>query len=154
MSKANVIKKLNKIAGQLNRPVVCEHDQEYEIDEMQTFVKMKSNHCYIIYTLNKRSRRVIDFTVGARTNENISKVVDSPKSLKPMQIFTDCLNVYPSLIDKNLHTASAHQINHLERFNLTLRTHLKRLARKTICFSKSQAMLENCLCIYLWNWCA
>ncbi|MDL2326931.1 IS1 family transposase [Bacteroidales bacterium OttesenSCG-928-A14] len=32
--------------------------------------------------------------------------------------------------------------------NLTLRTHLKRLSRKTICFTRSVEMLSSCLKLY------
>ncbi|HEX2845848.1 MAG TPA: IS1 family transposase [Chitinophagaceae bacterium] len=49
------------------------------------------------------------------------------------------------------HIANAYNINHIERNNLNLRTHLKRLSRRTICFSKSITMLEACLKIYFWN---
>jgi transposase-like protein len=38
--------------------------------------------------------------------------------------------------------------NKIERHNLTLRTHLKRLVRKTLCFTKSDEMLENCVRLY------
>ncbi len=34
----------------------------------------------------------------------------------------------------------------------TLRTHLKRLSRKSICYSKSEKMLENCLKMYWYGW--
>jgi hypothetical protein len=41
--------------------------------------------------------------------------------------------------------------NHIERKNLSLRTHLKRLNRRTICFSKSLVILSACLRIYFWS---
>ena len=101
--------------------------------------------------MNKRTKKVIDFIVGGRTKEHIGKVIDSLKSLNPKRIFADKLNVYPGLIGKALHIANAYKINHIERFNLTLRTHLKRLSRKTICYSKSLTMLIAILKIYFWR---
>uniref|UniRef100_UPI0038B39A68 IS1 family transposase n=1 Tax=Flavobacterium soli TaxID=344881 RepID=UPI0038B39A68 len=41
--------------------------------------------------------------------------------------------------------------NHIERNNLTLRTHLKRLNRRAICFSKSLIVLVFVLKIYFWS---
>ncbi|MBN9294195.1 MAG: transposase, partial [Flavobacteriia bacterium] len=41
--------------------------------------------------------------------------------------------------------------NHIERQNLNLRTHLKRLNRKTICYSKSLMMLLAVVKIYFWG---
>lgn len=150
ISKANVINKIKQIAKSLIKPEIKEDGQTYEVDEMHTFIKRKSDYCYITYALNKKTKQVIDLVVGNRTKETIGKVICSLKLLNPKRIFTDKLNVYPGLIDKNIHTTSAYKINHIERFNLTLRTHLKRLSRKTICYSKSGEMLENCLRIYLW----
>ena len=151
MSKSNVIKKLGQMASEMEPPVIQEDRQEYEVDEMCTFIGKKTNHCYITYAINKVSRQVISFVVGSRTKETIGKVIARLNLLNPMRIFTDKLNVYPGLIEKSIHVASSYKINHIERNNLTLRTHLKRLSRKTICFSKSIEMLENCLRIYLWG---
>nr|WP_317192641.1 IS1 family transposase [Flavobacterium geliluteum] len=38
----------------------------------------------------------------------------------------------------------------MDRKNLTLRTHLKRLNRRTICFSKSLVIFMAVLKIYFW----
>ena len=39
----------------------------------------------------------------------------------------------------------------IERLNLTFRTHLKRLCRKTICFSKSEQVHDKLIGIYIEN---
>jgi IS1 family transposase len=151
MSKANVIKKIKTLSSGIVFPKIEEANQEYEVDELCTYVKSKKNRCYITYAMNKRTRRIIAFIVGARTKDNISKVIMKLKELKPKKIYTDKLNIYPALIDKDIHGMNAYKINHIERFNLTLRTHLKRLSRKTICFSRSIEMLENCLRLYIYK---
>jgi len=151
ISKANVVRKIDHLAKKVRKPVIAESGQEYEVDEMHTFIKSKNHPCYIVYAINKRTKQVIDFTIGPRTKENISKVISTLLNLNPKKIFTDKLNVYPGLIEKNLHSTTLYKTNNIERFNLTLRTHLKRLSRKTICFSKSVNMLENCLTLYLLN---
>uniref|UniRef100_UPI00166D2F5C IS1 family transposase n=1 Tax=Aquaticitalea lipolytica TaxID=1247562 RepID=UPI00166D2F5C len=71
--------------------------------------------------------------------------------LQPDKIYTDRLNVYPSLIPKSIHRRFQYCTNKIERMNLTLRTHIKRLSRKTICFSKSEKYLEAHLKIYFWS---
>jgi len=118
---------------------------------MHTYIMRKANPCYIIYAINKTTKQIIDLAVGSRTKENISKVIESLNVLNPKKIHTDKLNIYPGLINSEIHSTSPYKTNHIERFNLTLRTHLKRLSRKTICFSKSIKVLENCLRIYFWN---
>lgn len=151
ISKANVVKQIRRIAARMIKPAINESQQEYEVDELYTYTGNKRNATYIIYAINKVSHKVIDFRVGARTKENIGSVINTLKPLNPKQIFTDKLNIYSSLIEKTIHISGNHKINHIERFNLNLRTHLKRLTRKTICFSKSIEMLAACLTIYFWR---
>ena len=71
--------------------------------------------------------------------------------LRQKKIYTDRLRNYSSLIDHSIHCISLYSTNHIERHNLTLRTHLKRLSRKTICFSRSAGILSAILKIYFWG---
>jgi len=142
---------MKKIANVLIKPREVETNQDYEIDEMVTYIGKKSpaNYSYIIYAINKSTGKIIDFFIGRRTKENLKKVVDKVMQLAPNKIFTDGLNIYPTLISPNIHFTRKHCINRIERFNLTLRTHIKRLNRKTICYSKCIEMLRVCVKLYM-----
>jgi len=150
-SKSHIVNKIRQIAERITAPVLQECQQTYEVDEMHAVVKGKGRQCYITYALNKVTKQVIDFVVGGRTRENIGKVIDSLMPFNPKKICTDHLRVYNGLVEKDIHVSNRYQINHIERFNLTLRTHLKRLCRRTICFSRSSEMLDCCLRIYFWS---
>jgi insertion element IS1 protein InsB len=91
MSKSSVLRKLVLVEQQTKKPNIDETNQEYEIDEMRTYIGNTENECWIMYALNKVTRDVIDFAVGRRTKENIKKVVDAVLALKPKRIFTDGL---------------------------------------------------------------
>jgi insertion element IS1 protein InsB len=93
----------------------------------------------------------VDLKVGKRNKKTLSRVTDTLLLSEAIKIYTDRLNLYEYLIPEELHTRSKYKINYIERKNLSVRTHLKRLARKTICFSKSIVMLEACLKIYFWG---
>jgi len=151
ISKSTVIKWMKKIANVMEMPKEVENDQDYEIDEMVTYIgkKSPSNYIYIIYAINKSTGKIIDFYIGWRTKENIKKVVDKVMQLSPHKIFSDGLKIYPTLIPSNIHHTRKHCINRIERFNLTLRTHIKRLNRKTICYSKCFEMLNVCVKLYM-----
>jgi len=153
VSAGTVINYLKQIYSRIDKPVIKEHGQEYEIDELQTYTgkNTPSNYIWIAYAINRKTRQVIDFVVGKRTKENIKMLTDKISGLQPKCIYTDGLNIYRSLIDKSIHKVQAFKINYIERKNLTLRTHLKRLNRKTICFSRSIAMLQACLMIYFFG---
>jgi transposase-like protein len=53
VSKANVINKIRKISNWVIKPIFNETEQEYEVDEMYTYIGNKETPCYIIYALNK-----------------------------------------------------------------------------------------------------
>ena len=142
---------IERMSVEVTKPILKESDQVYELDELYTFIGSKVNSCYIIYAINRRTRQVIDFVIGARTKENISKVLKSIMQLSPKRIYTDRLPVFNYLITKDIHRSLRYKTNRIERNNLTLRTHLKRLTRKTICYSKSRVMLEACFKLYIWR---
>jgi IS1 family transposase len=59
--------------------------------------------------------------------------------------------VYRSLIPEGMRAVKRFGTNSIERMNLTLRTRLKRLGRRTICYTKSLAMLWACAAIACWG---
>lgn len=151
ISKSTVLKIIAEIARKIDLSPISEQEQEYEVDELYTYTGNKQNECWIIYAINKATGKVIDFTVGKRTIENVKKVINSLLLLNPKRIFTDRLNIYPGLIEKAKHIASAYRINHIERRNLNLRKDIKCLNRKTVCYSKSEEMLIAKLTIYFFS---
>lgn len=149
-SPATIIRRILSIAKNLKRPLRC-LDKEYEIDELCTYVGNKNKRKWIAYILRRDNREVIDFVVGNRTLKTIGKLTNSLLFCRPVKIFTDKLNIYQYLIPIDIHHTKQFSINRIERNNLTMRTHLKRLSRRTICFSKSIGMLTACLKIYFWT---
>lgn len=153
MPKTTVRRKILKIAEDIQPPVYTETNQKYEVDELQTFVIRNHTSCYtyVAYAINRVTKKIIDFVVGARTKVNINRVIQRLLLLQPKRIYTDGLNIYPSLIPAAIHHVQAYRINVIERNNFTIRDHVKRLSRKTICYTKSIAMLVACLKIYFWG---
>ncbi|PZQ95129.1 MAG: IS1 family transposase [Flavobacterium psychrophilum] len=149
--KASVQRRIEKMKANQAKPLFNESGQVYEVDELYTYIRKKSNPCYIIYAINRRTKEVIDFICGARTKENIGKLIKALLNLSPKRIYTDKLHVFTTVIPGFLHRTFAYRTNHIERKNLTLRTHLKRLGRKTICYSKSKGMLEACFGLCVWR---
>ena len=125
--------------------------KSYEVDEMCTYYQKKSKLLWIVYALRKDTREVVDFAVRPRTKLTLQKLTDSLVMSESDRIYTDKLNLYGYIIPVNIHCTDQYSINHIERKNLSLRTHMKRLNRRTICFSKSIAMLSACLKIYFWS---
>jgi len=150
ISAVTVIKRIRSIADLIKKPTIS-IGQIYEVDELKTYIKNKNKECWVIYALDKKSGQVVDFKVGNRTKINLKRVTDTLLLSKCKQIYTDGLTIYRQIIPLSVHKMRRYGINKIERKNLSLRTHLKRLNRKTICFSKSISMLEACLKIYFWH---
>ncbi len=149
-SRGTIIRRILFLASKVTKPIYGETNQVYEVDEMWTYVGRKhpSNYSWITYAINRRTNCIIDVAFGGRTKLNLNKVISAVKALNPTRIVTDKLIIYPNLVKPVNHDTNRYSNNHIERGNLTLRTHLKRLSRKTICFSKSQKMLEACVLLY------
>jgi insertion element IS1 protein InsB len=120
------------------------------MDEIWTFIGDKNNVAWITYAIERKSRNVVGFVLGSKTKENIQPLVTKLILSVPKHIYTDGLNIYPALIPNAIHKRFQYCTNIIERNNLTLRTHLKRLSRRTICFSRSFSVLLNVLKIYFW----
>jgi len=148
ISKSSVQRVIERIAATIKMPQLRECGQSYEVDELRTFVGNKGNELWLIYAINRTSKQIVSFCVGHRTKENIAKVVFAVQKLQPKHIYSDRLNIYASLINKCIHKICERCTNYIERKNLTLRMHLKRLNRKTICFTRNASMLKNCVRLY------
>lgn len=148
IAASTVIKRIKLIAGKIVKPPIPLNCKTIELDEVRTFIKKKENQYWIAYAICSKTKKVIDFIAGKRTKRTLKMIVNTLLLSNVEAIKTDRLSIYQSLIPPHLHKRYAYNINHIERNNLNLRTHLKRLSRRSICFSKSKEMLECCVKIY------
>ena len=63
--------------------------------------------------------------------------------------FTDKAGVYQRHLPPGQHTVRKLMMQKIERKHLTLRTRLKHLARKTLCFSRSRVMHDLLIGLYM-----
>ena len=74
------------------------------------------------------------------------------KLLEPFGItkyYTDKLKTYERHLLKEERTVSKYKMQKIERKHLTLRTRIKRLQRKTICFSKITQIHDLVIGLYI-----
>ena len=146
-----VLSRIRTIAGSIPKPAVPWHQQAFEVDELWTYIGRKDNEYWLAYALNRTTGKVVDFVIGKRTKGTLKILIDNLLASAPEKICTDRLTIYKRLIPHILHRSGAYCINHIERKNLSVRTHIKRLSRRTIYFSGSLALLESCIKIYFWR---
>ncbi|HLU51175.1 MAG TPA: IS1 family transposase, partial [Flavobacteriaceae bacterium] len=150
ISTTTLLKRIVSIAQNIPQPVISK-DKIYEVDEICTFLKSKSRKIWIVYALERVTKSVVSFYVGRRTNKTLNAVLKTLHFAEAKNIFTDGLKNYKYLVIEAVHKMKRFGTNHIERNNLTLRTHLKRLNRRTICFSRSILILVSVLKIYFWG---
>lgn len=151
ISTKTVLSRMHNISNGITIPSFDKLGCEFEIDELWTYVGSKENVIWITYALERKTKRIINLVIGNKTKENIRPLVNQILLLHPKKVYTDRLNIYPGIIPSKIHSRFKYCTNSIERMNLTLRTHIKRLVRKTICFSKKLKYLIAHLRIYFWG---
>ncbi len=149
ISTTTVIKRILSIANKIQPPMLS-FNKTYEVDELNTFVGSKNKRIWIVCALQKDTRKIVRFVVGKRTNKTLSKITSTLQLAKATKIYTDKLVNYKSLICNKIHNTKKYGTNYIERKFLTLRTHIKRLNRRSICFSKNILVLQAIISIYFY----
>lgn len=110
---------------------------EAEADEMWSFVQRKKKQRWpLILTCGK----ALAYFCGRRQDEAFLKLKALLEPFGITRYYTDYWGAYTRHIAPEAHPPGKRNTQKIERKHLTLRTRIKRLARKTICFSKSVQM--------------
>jgi transposase-like protein len=72
ISVTTVIDRILKIANSIKKPPV-KTGRVYEVDELKTYIKQKTNDYWVIFALDKESKQVIDFKAGKRNKKELTK---------------------------------------------------------------------------------
>ena len=110
------------------------------MDEMWSYVGSKENQRWLWHAIDRVTGAVLAYIFGRRQDEIF---LGLKKLLEPFGItrfYTDDWGAYERHLNAEDHVVGKKHTQQIERKHLTLRTRIKRLARKTICFSKSTRM--------------
>ena len=103
---------------------------------MWSVVQNKGHQRWLWHAIDQLTGVVLAYTFGSRADEVF---VEWHKWLKPFGLehfYTDAAGVYDRHLPAAAHTVGKVHTQQIERKHLTLRTRIKRLARKTMCFSQ------------------
>ena len=116
---------------------------------MQSFVGKKENQRWLWHAIDHYSGQILAYVLGSRTDVVFLKL---KKLLEPFGItkfYTDGLKTYERHLAPEKRQVSKFKMQKIERKHLTLRTRIKRLARKSICFSKSIQMHDLAIGLFI-----
>jgi insertion element IS1 protein InsB len=111
---------------------------ESEVDEMWSFVGRKENKQWVWIAMDAKSRQIIAFYVGDRSQDSAKKLWELiPEYYREKATFyTDAWQAYKAIIPEERHHVIDGKTNHIERFNCTMRQRISRLVRQALSFSK------------------
>ena len=110
------------------------------MDEQWSFVGSKKNpHC-IFYTIDYTKNIILAYAFGRR-QDSVFKVLKKYLAPSPItHFYTNDWATYERYQKAEKHRVGKADIQEIKSKNLNLRTWIKRLARKTIYFSKSEVL--------------
>jgi insertion element IS1 protein InsB len=112
------------------------------MDEMWGRVYCKGTPCWLWHAINHENGDIVAFVLGTRENKMLVELwgLLSSLNLKIIEIYSDDNWAYHDIIPQKILKTGKRNTQKIERKHLTFRTRLKRLARKTICYSKITEM--------------
>ena len=114
--------------------------EEAEVDEMWAYVGKKQEQRWLWHAIDHRTGKVLAYVFGRRKDDVLLKLKALLKPFGVMRYYTDYWGAYTRHLEADEHEPGKRNTQQIERKHLMLRTRIKRLARKTICFSKSIQM--------------
>jgi insertion element IS1 protein InsB len=130
-------------------PGVTEYRQPAEADEMWSYVGCKKNERWLWHAIDRASGAVLAYVLGNRQDEVFIKLKELLKPFQITHFYSDDWGAYERHLDRGKHIVGKENTQRIERKHLTLRTRIKRLARKTICFSKSEQMHDIVIGLFI-----
>jgi insertion element IS1 protein InsB len=134
-------------------PAAQREEEVLELDEVWSFVRQRKNKRWIWLALCRRTRQEVAYAIGNRGGETCRLLWERvPESYRRGILYSDFWESYQKVLPEDQHQPmgkSSGQTNHVERWNCTLRQRLGGFVRKTLSFSKSEAMHEICLVFVL-----
>ena len=129
--------------------VVLQRVDEAEVDEMWSFVGKKKAPRWLWHAIDHRTGQVLAYVFGRRKDEVFLQLKALLKPFGITRYYTDYWGAYDRNLPPAVHRPGKRNTQQIERKHLTLRTRIKRLVRRTICFSKSIKMHDIVIGLFI-----
>ena len=119
---------------------VCDAAQ---LDEQWSFVGNKSNQRWLWHAVDHATNTVLAYVFGKRKDTVFQELKTLLAPLNIGRYYTDDWGAYERHLESETHEIGKTNTQKIERKNLNFRTWIKRLTRRTICFSKLETMHDR-----------
>jgi insertion element IS1 protein InsB len=123
--------------------------EEAELDEMWSFVGSKQHQRWLWHATSHQTGKVLAYVLATHEDGALKQLQQLLALSSIERFYTDSWGAYLRLLDEQHHTFGKANTQRIERKHLTLRTRIKRLARKTICFSKTEQMHDMVIGLFI-----
>jgi len=120
-----------------------------ELDEMWSFVGKKAQPRWLWHAIDHHSGAVLAFVFGRRQDEVFLELKELLGPFGITRFYTDGWGAYERHLDPEQHTIGKAHTQKIESKHINLRTRIKRLVRRTICFSKTATMHDLVLDLFI-----
>ena len=123
--------------------------EESELDEMWSYVGKKSNPRWLWHAIDRSTGQVLAYVFGRRKDRVFLQLKNLLEPFGIKCYCTDGWGAYERNLPAGCHEIGKRKTQRIERKHLSLRTRIKRLARKTICFSKTEEMHDMVIGLFI-----
>jgi insertion element IS1 protein InsB len=120
-----------------------------ELDEMWSYVARKSNPRWLWHAIDHHTGKVLAYVFGRRQDDVFLKLKALLELFGITKFYTDGWGAYERHIDAEKHQVGKANTQKIESKHINLRTRIKRLMRRTICFSKTEQMHDLVIGLFI-----
>ena len=120
-----------------------------ELDEMWSYVGKKTEPRWLWHAIDHASGTVWAYVFGRRRDTVFLQLKALLEPFGITRFYTDGWGAYERHLDPEQHTIGKAHPQKIESQHINLRTRMKRLVRRTICFSKTTTMHDLVIGLFI-----
>ena len=120
-----------------------------ELDEMWSYVGKKAEPRWLWHAIDHHSGTVLAYVFGQRKDAVFLQLQALLEPFGITRFYTDGWGAYERHIDPEQHHVGKEHTQKIESKHINLRTRIKRLVRRTICFSKTTTMHDLVIGLFI-----
>ena len=111
-----------------------------ELDEMWSFVQSKANPRWLWHAIDHHTGTVLGYVCGRRKDDVFLRLQQLLEPFGITKVYTDGWGAYERHLAAEQHQVGKENTQRIESKPIKLRTRMKRLVCRTLCFSKTERL--------------
>jgi insertion element IS1 protein InsB len=136
VSKESVLRLIIRNALQVELKPKYSRYTKVQIDELWSYVGQQQKKVWMLYAYSAEDGEILGFAMGKRNSKTVSNLLLKLKALEIDFFLTDNWKAFKVVLPYEKHLIGKQFTKAIEGVNTWFRTRLRRLVRRTVCFSK------------------